>query len=652
VARIRLQQMARFRLPLWWYLCVCSVTAGAVRVAVLFNFPIQDDTTDCRLRLALTSKFADSFRMQPVYLSDHPCKDAGATETIRAFYDVGKLLRLESYNPVQLLIEAQYQNDLEVSALGHALHVLENLDVVVAVVCDHPTAAYAVFAARLSLLQHLIAALPLHRQPTLWRSNICVGDGMASIERESMFMNESSVHGMMGDVALAISECLIPAPSSPVVALGACMEDQQRRRERIRGTIRQWSIQPNAVIPATCTSTNTDAAEPLRSTLEFPSIFSNRYLLRAAVGQSEFESDKGMNVPAPSCTLDEDDVAVLAQMRRHLSSTPPRTRRERILCMTYTTTINHNRIRSISRTWAKRCDGYLAFSNETDARLSIFHLTQPIRSRNEAPFVRRESYNEMWYKTQLIWTLVYANKELFDYFDYFLLGGDDLYVAVDNLRDYLNSDDVLDFVRDGEKYLNSGSIRTSDSAVLNTSVPLYLGRLMHVNDYGRFNSGGSCYVLNRAAVSVLIHAISLDSLPAASDDSGVEYGHWPPLCLPMVSTSMEDVMVGRCLAQVGVEAFPYPAVVGRRWNKRVGTAAGVGTDTDPSSIDDVNSKLSRLFHPVSPSEAVAADAEWYTRMTHSHTAGRGCCADNSISFQNIKGPRYSMECIHAQIYDD
>jgi hypothetical protein len=49
---------------------------------------------------------------------------------------------------------------------------------------------------------------------------------------------------------------------------------------------------------------------------------------------------------------------------------------------------------------------------------------------------------------------------------------------------------------------------------------------------------------------------------------------------------------------------------------------------------------------------VAADAEWYTRMTHSHTAGRGCCADNSISFQNIKGPRYSMECIHAQICDD
>ena len=47
----------------------------------------------------------------------------------------------------------------------------------------------------------------------------------------------------------------------------------------------------------------------------------------------------------------------------------------------------------------------------------------------------------MWTKTQLIIALI-ATTDLIDDFDYFLLGGDDMYVLVDNLKMFLNSNRI------------------------------------------------------------------------------------------------------------------------------------------------------------------------------------------------------------------
>ena len=99
-------------------------------------------------------------------------------------------------------------------------------------------------------------------------------------------------------------------------------------------------------------------------------------------------------------------------------------------------------------------------------------------------------------------------------FDFFLLGGDDLFVIVENLRRVLDSPEI--------KQLGG-----SDG-----SVPLYLGRKIQANKYLSFHSGGSGYVLNGAAVARLYRAMDL------------------PACLPTISASMEDLLVGQCLLQV------------------------------------------------------------------------------------------------------
>mgnify|MGYP005992906153 CR=1 FL=1 len=47
----------------------------------------------------------------------------------------------------------------------------------------------------------------------------------------------------------------------------------------------------------------------------------------------------------------------------------------------------------------------------------------------------------MWTKTQLIFNLI-ATSSLLDDYDYFLLGGDDLFVLIDNLKEFLASDRI------------------------------------------------------------------------------------------------------------------------------------------------------------------------------------------------------------------
>jgi hypothetical protein len=54
---------------------------------------------------------------------------------------------------------------------------------------------------------------------------------------------------------------------------------------------------------------------------------------------------------------------------------------------------------------------------------------------------KQDSYSRMWTKTQLIFNLI-ATSSLLDDYDYFLLGGDDLFVLIDNLKEFLASDRI------------------------------------------------------------------------------------------------------------------------------------------------------------------------------------------------------------------
>ena len=52
-----------------------------------------------------------------------------------------------------------------------------------------------------------------------------------------------------------------------------------------------------------------------------------------------------------------------------------------------------------------------------------------------------ESWNNMWQKIRSIWKYVHKNYK--DDFDWFLLGGDDMYFIMENLKSYLESEEIV-----------------------------------------------------------------------------------------------------------------------------------------------------------------------------------------------------------------
>ena len=93
-------------------------------------------------------------------------------------------------------------------------------------------------------------------------------------------------------------------------------------------------------------------------------------------------------------------------------------------------------------------------------------------------------YLVWWSLSQVrsMWSYIYDN--YYEKYDWFHIGGDDLYLIVENLRYYLESEEIRT-AGNGGVYLPDGTETTQ--------TPLYLGRrfsyMGDMNDI--FNSGGS-----------------------------------------------------------------------------------------------------------------------------------------------------------------
>lgn len=110
-----------------------------------------------------------------------------------------------------------------------------------------------------------------------------------------------------------------------------------------------------------------------------------------------------------------------------------------------------------------KCDGFLVASNKTEASLDIVDMPH-----DGGP----EEYEGMWQKVRSMWSFVYDN--YYDDFDWFHMGGDDMYVIVENLRLYLESDHI-------QMAATAPSVTETDSDDENENgqlrqMPLYLGR--------------------------------------------------------------------------------------------------------------------------------------------------------------------------------
>lgn len=179
------------------------------------------------------------------------------------------------------------------------------------------------------------------------------------------------------------------------------------------------------------------------------------------------------------------------------------TQEPRILCLVYTYPKMRDLQRTQALTWGYTCDGYLAFSTETIPSLGLVDLQHS----------GEESYNNMWQKVRSIWMYVYQH--YIDDYDFFHLGGDDLYLIVENLRKFL-----LPFMN------------------TTTTKPLYFGQwiplLRDSNNTDYYVSGGPGYTLNQLALQRLV----VDALP---------------ICRVDVRASYEDRLVSHCLRELGIK---------------------------------------------------------------------------------------------------
>lgn len=209
-----------------------------------------------------------------------------------------------------------------------------------------------------------------------------------------------------------------------------------------------------------------------------------------------------------------------------------------------------------------------------------------------------EDYYNIWQKVRSMWSYIYDN--YYEKYDWFHIGGDDLYLLVENLRLYLESEEIKT-AANGGIYLPDGTEKVQ--------TPLFLGRRFayqgDMNDI--FNSGGSGYTMNKAALKTLV----VDGFP----------NWWPDK-----KTFSEDTMVARVLAQFGI--FPYETkdeAGGERYMPFMpGHHYGYRMPQDHSK-------------------------DWYALYSINIKEGLDHCAARSVAFHYVKGP--AMKRLHALLYN-
>mmetsp|Transcript_36153 Transcript_36153/g.66318 ORF Transcript_36153/g.66318 Transcript_36153/m.66318 type:complete len:550 (+) Transcript_36153:116-1765(+) len=241
----------------------------------------------------------------------------------------------------------------------------------------------------------------------------------------------------------------------------------------------------------------------------------------------------------------------------------------KLMCLVYTMADAHaNRIRAMQQTWAGGCDGFLAFSTESDPRLPAISL------EHEGP----EAYDNMWQKVRSIWKFV--GTHYLDDYDWFFIGGDDLFVLPHNLKTYL------------------ASLTHKDGTDPKTK-EYFVGRRFNSGGKDYFNSGGAGYTLSRATLRKFL---------AAMDDAR----H----CSADTRSSMEDVFIARCLSHLGIHF----------------------TDTRDANGRERFHPFAPGSHLHWTPPRAGQERDWYEDYNKEWgiLQGKDCCAPDSVSFHYIK----------------
>ena len=122
----------------------------------------------------------------------------------------------------------------------------------------------------------------------------------------------------------------------------------------------------------------------------------------------------------------------------------------RLLCGIYTTAHNHDtKVKAQRETWGQKCSHFVVFSTTTDLSIPSIAI----------PHIGDESYENLWQKVRFIWK--YIHHHYINDFDWFMLSGDDTYVVMENLVEYLTSTEMV-----AEKRKNAGTLGGGGVVVL------------------------------------------------------------------------------------------------------------------------------------------------------------------------------------------
>jgi glycoprotein-N-acetylgalactosamine 3-beta-galactosyltransferase len=230
-------------------------------------------------------------------------------------------------------------------------------------------------------------------------------------------------------------------------------------------------------------------------------------------------------------------------------------------------------------------------SNKTDRALGTV----------EIPHEGAEEYNNIWQKVRSMWSYIYDN--YYDKYDWFHIGGDDLFLIVENLRLYLESEEIQT-AANGGTYLPNGDETTQ--------VPLFMGRRFALggNMEDIFNSGGSGYTVNKASLKLIV----TEGFP----------NHWPH-----AHSFSEDTFIAKIFRKFGV--YPYdtkdddggerymPFQPGHHWGYRLPKG-------DPMKQKD-----------------------WYPKYSINIKEGKDHCAAQSVAFHYITS--YQMQRFFAMLHN-
>ena len=260
----------------------------------------------------------------------------------------------------------------------------------------------------------------------------------------------------------------------------------------------------------------------------------------------------------------------------------------RIFCSLYTYPGGNNLTDAIRETWGKDCDGFLAASSETLAS----HATVDI-----SHFGRPNVYDSIWNRVQSAIVYIYENF-LFDY-DFFYFCGDDTFLIVENLRYFLESKAVQNATE--------------------TNKPFHAGVWLHPiwradKPHGfYYTGGGGGYVLNRAALELLVHNLSNETID----------------CQQSNEQSAEDFHVGLCLWNYGnISSFDTTDHLARnRFHL-----------SDPNTLVTGGSDKWKRWWGKQVSQLRQMDQ--YSHLNQMQVYGVQSVSPESISFHKIGDPHY------------